>query len=59
MNFETLNDFIHMGGHGPYVWTSYGVGLVVIIYNVIAPMVRRKEVIKRLNRNMKRESSSS
>lgn len=58
MSFETLQDFIAMGGHGPFVWASYGVAVLVIIYNIAQPIIRRKEVLKRLNRNLNRESNS-
>lgn len=56
MSFESLQEFIAMGGHGPFVWTSYGVAALVIFYNIVQPIIRRKDVLKRLNRNLKRES---
>lgn len=58
MSFESLQDFIAMGGHGPFVWTSYGVTILIVFYNIVQPIIRRKDVLKRLNRNLKRESNS-
>ncbi|MCP5206577.1 MAG: heme exporter protein CcmD [Hahellaceae bacterium] len=58
MSFESLQDFIAMGGHGPFVWTCYGVTILIIFYNIVQPIIRRKDVLKRLNRNLKRESNS-
>ena len=31
MNWQSFNDFIHMGGYGLYVWGSYAVTLVVML----------------------------
>lgn len=33
MNFESLDALLAMGGHGLYVWLSYGVSLLVIVWN--------------------------
>ena len=31
MNWNSLNDFFHMGGYGLYVWGSYGATLLVMV----------------------------
>jgi heme exporter protein D len=31
MNWTSLDEFLHMGGYGLYVWGSYGVTLVVML----------------------------
>ena len=28
-----MSDFLHMGGYAAYVWTAYGITLVVIVVN--------------------------
>ena len=28
-----MSDFLHMGGYAAYVWTAYGITLVVIVLN--------------------------
>lgn len=30
MAFESLSEVLWMQGHGPYVWSVYGIGLVLI-----------------------------
>jgi heme exporter protein D len=40
MNFE---DFLHMSGYGPYVWTSYGLWLVVLVWNIWSAVRLRAE----------------
>ena len=39
MYFDSFADFIAMGGHGIYVWMSYGVTILVLLANFIG--VRR------------------
>ena len=29
-----MKEFLAMGGHGPYVWTAYGITLAILIWNV-------------------------
>ena len=49
MYFESWEAFINMGGHGLYVWLSYGVGLCVFMAALISPLVRRKYIMKELD----------
>lgn len=32
----SLAAFLEMGGHGFYVWLSYGAGLIIVLYNVLS-----------------------
>lgn len=44
----TWSEFFHMGGYGFYVWTSYGLALLVFLANVLLPMARLRELAKRI-----------
>jgi len=57
MAFETFADFLAMGKHGPYVWSAYGITLVVIAINIAAPILRRKGLIEEIKRKAKREQA--
>ena len=37
----SIAEFLAMGGHGLYVWLSYGAALAVVLYNLLS--VRRRE----------------
>ena len=39
MSFDSVSDFLAMGGHGLYVWLAYGASIAVVLANVIS--VRR------------------
>ena len=41
-------EFFAMGGYGFYVWGTYAFATVVLVLNVIAPLRRRKAVMKML-----------
>ncbi|BBB28698.1 heme exporter protein CcmD [Neptunomonas japonica JAMM 1380] len=58
MQFETMSEFITMDGHGLYVWLSYGIGLLIIIGNLVLPLFKRKELIKSLARRLRRENNT-
>lgn len=34
----TLSEFLAMGGHGFYVWSSFGIVAVVMLVNVLQPL---------------------
>ena len=58
MQFESLLEFVQMGGHGVYVWLSYGITLMVITLNFILPKLEQKQLLKSLQKRIQRESLS-
>jgi heme exporter protein D len=55
MNFSSFSEFIAMGNHGLYVWTAYGVSLVVLILNVALPIMARRRYLQDEARRLRRE----
>lgn len=55
MQFSSLNEALQMGGHGVYVWAAYGLTLLVLAINVIAPFLKRKSLVKEIKRSIARE----
>lgn len=43
-------EFFHMGGYAFYVWTSFGLALIVLSGNVMWAVKRKQQVIKLLKR---------
>jgi len=52
---DALQEFFHMGGYGFYVWSAYGVALVVLVANVLVPMLRARDLRARLSRQARME----
>jgi heme exporter protein D len=50
----TVQEFFAMGGYAFYVWTSYGIALIVLVANIIIPVVQRKQFLSRLALKQKR-----
>ncbi|EWC42048.1 heme exporter protein CcmD [Pseudomonas stutzeri] len=57
MNFSSFAEFIAMGNHGVYVWTSYGISLAVLILNVVLPVLARRRYLQDEARRLRREES--
>lgn len=55
MNFSSFSEFIAMGNHGLYVWTSYGISLAVLVLNVALPMLARRQYLQDEARRLRRE----
>ena len=48
-------EFFNMGGYAFFVWSSYGITLVVMIWNIVSPGMRRKKILAQIKRAIKRE----
>jgi heme exporter protein D len=46
MSFDSIADFLSMGGHGLYVWLSYGVSVVVVVANVLSVRSARSRYLR-------------
>ncbi len=46
MSFDSLHEFLVMGGHGLYVWLAYGSALLVVLANVISVRIARKRYFR-------------
>ena len=51
----SLTEFLHMGGYAFYVWTSYGITLIVLVVNLVVPIRHRKKLLGDFARKARRE----
>lgn len=56
--FESLQDFALMNGHGPYVWACFGVTVALLLYLAMAPGIRTRQFIKQQKRIERRLSAA-
>ena len=54
--WNSLSDFLHMGGYGLYVWGSFGVTALIMSVEPIVVARNRKNTISRLKRQLRAES---
>lgn len=52
-----MSEFLSMGGYAGYVWSSYALGLLVVVVNVWLPAQRERAVLQRLRRRWRRSES--
>ncbi|MFC2971479.1 heme exporter protein CcmD [Azotobacter bryophylli] len=57
MYFESFADLLAMGKHGVYVWSAYGIGLAVLVLNVVLPIVARRRYLQDTARRLRREEA--
>jgi heme exporter protein D len=55
MSFVSFSEFLAMGIHGPYVWSSYAISLVVLGLNVALPILARRRYLHDEARRLRRE----
>ena len=46
-----MSDFLAMGGYAPYVWSAYGITLLVILLNIWAARRARVRSLERIARS--------
>ncbi len=54
----TLEEFFNMGGYAPYVWSSYAIALVVLLFNLLSPLLHHRKLLAQLARRAKRARST-
>lgn len=54
--FDSLGDFLAMGGYGFYVWLAYGFFVVVMGWNLIQSRQDRRRILKLLQARRQREA---
>ena len=52
----TLEEFFHMGGYAIYVWSSYGLALIVLLAIFIGPVLNRKRILKDLRMKYRQQA---
>ncbi len=57
MKFASFADFVAMGHHGLYVWSAYGICLLVLAINVAAPVLSKRRYLQEEARRLRREKS--
>jgi len=56
MYFESIGDLIFMAGHGKYVWTCYGVFIVLLGLNLVSAKRQRNKALQHVKALTRRQS---
>ena len=58
MVFASFDELLHMGGHGFYVWLSYGAGIACVVALVVLPLVTRAQLLADIARRARRDTAA-
>jgi len=59
IHWNSLSDFLAMGGYGFYVWGSFGMTALIMLIEPIAVARNRKITIARLKRQLRAETRNT
>lgn len=57
MSFDSWQAFWQMGGYAFYVWSSYGLTVLVLAWVLLAPRLRRRELTRAAEHQRRRVQS--
>ena len=43
---KSLAEFFAMGGYATYVWSAYALAAVVLIWNIVQPLRRERQLLR-------------
>ncbi len=52
---KAMKEFFYMGGYAFYIWTSYGLTLIVLLANLIIPYNQERTLLRTLARKLRRK----
>jgi heme exporter protein D len=55
----SIADFLHMGGYALYVWSSYGLALLVLGGNLIAARRKRSKLLREIRIHLQDSETTS
>lgn len=55
MFFTSWQDFFNMGGYGLYVWLSYGISFIAVLWLVISSIREKNLILQELKHEALRE----
>ena len=48
MQWASWSAFFNMGGYAFYVWTSYGIATLVLLWGVVKPLWQHRQILRSL-----------
>lgn len=54
-----MNDFASMSGYGAYVWSAIAIFVVTLAIDAVAPLLKRRRVLRELRGRLRRAQKRS
>ncbi|MGO2242773.1 MAG: heme exporter protein CcmD [Halomonas sp.] len=58
MAFTSFSDFLAMGGHAPYVWSAWGVTVLLLLASAWHARLEQRQLLKVLRRRARRSKGA-
>jgi heme exporter protein D len=55
--FDSIDAFFTMAGHGSFVWTAYGISIALMLWLIVNPLRRKHQLLKQIARDLRREEA--
>jgi heme exporter protein D len=55
MSFSSWSEFLSMGGYGIFVWSSYGLSMLVLAVILLSPALRHRQLVRQLRQRQRRQ----
>ena len=55
MAFNSISEFLAMGGYGFYVWLAYGLSFLALTILVINSVIKKNKILKNVQQRLARE----
>ncbi|MGL6258009.1 heme exporter protein CcmD [Vibrio sp. WXL103] len=56
MHFESLGDFLAMGGYSSYVWSAFGITFGALVALLLISVRRGQQLLKNVNSKIERQA---
>ena len=54
-----MNELFVMDGYGPYVWSCYGLFVLMLLWDLAMPWLRNRRVLREIRHRARRESAKT
>lgn len=56
--FDSVQAFWQMAGHGPYVWFCYAVTVTLMTLLIAQPLYRKRQLVRLIKADIRREQAA-
>ena len=56
MHFESVSDFLAMGGYAAYVWSAFGISFAAMLILLVSSVRRSKQLLHEVKAKMERQA---
>lgn len=55
---QNFSEFLHMGGYGAYVWSSFGLSFITLLFNFVLPVIQERKTLEGIRKRVKKDEQS-